>query len=357
MTIARMKLVAAAIMAAPCALVPVSSGSGSPGALAGPDGRDFWRTCETTGGPLWMNFSDDRRGLPAFGHVLGGASGSDVPTFQTYFPGSTLAYLGNRATMLGLPAAPGATREASASDRKSTTHGVPIPLNGQVLGYVDLFRGSMRGWFQEALERGAPHLPMIQRALRAEGLPLDLAYIPIVESAFRPEAVSRAGAKGLWQFMRGTAIEQGLRYDWYMDERSHPEKSTAAAIRYLKRLNTMFDGDWHLTLASYNGGPGRVRRAMQRQNTTGFWRLAAQRRVLPRQTREYVPMVLAAMVIGRNPAQYGFTVTQAERPAIDTVSLVRRADPTRRDVTRHPLDRLFESACGDTRLPAIENPR
>jgi membrane-bound lytic murein transglycosylase D len=240
---------------------------------------------------------------------------------------------------------------------------------------------------------------MIQRVLLAEGLPLDLAYIPIVESAFKPEAVSRAGAKGLWQFMRGTAIEQGLRYDWAIDERTHPEKSTAAAIKYLKQLNAMFDGDWPLTLASYNGGPGRVRRAMRTRQTSDYWPLAAQRRALPKQTREYVPMVLAAMVIGRNPAQYGFTMTPAERPVIDAVSVdlptdlgrvagragvpvenaqrlnldLRRADGggqrlvfrgtdviadrRRVDAPRHPLDRLFAAACGDTRLPGIDTPR
>ena len=225
-----------------------------------------------------------------------------------------------------LPAPPAALREEVASDLKTTAHDIPIPLNPRVLAYVDLFRGSLRDWFQEALDRGAPHLEMIQRALKTEGLPLDLAYIPIVESAFKPEAVSRARASGLWQLMRGTAVEQGLKYDWYIDERSNPEKSTKAAVRYLKRLNAMFDGDWHLTLASYNGGPGTVWRAMRSKKASSFWPLVEQRRVLPKQTREYVPMVLAAMVIGRNPEQYGFAVTRTEPPAIDTVNVINPVD-------------------------------
>ena len=295
MRIARMKLVAAAIMASPCAFVPAGPGDEPAAVLSGPDGRSARLTCQTV----------------------------DGPTLERYFPGGTLASLAGGPATFGLPFPPAAVRDEVAGELEGATHDLPIPLNGQVLAYLDLFRGSLRDWFQEALQRSTPHLPMIERALRAEGLPLDLAYIPIVESAFEPEAVSKAGAKGLWQFMRGTAIEQGLRYDWDIDERANPEKSTAAAIRYLKRLNVMFEGDWHLTLASYNGGPGRVRRAMRRQQTTGFWSLAAQRRALPRQTREYVPMVLAAMVIGRNPAQYGFTVTQAERPSIDAPSLAR----------------------------------
>jgi membrane-bound lytic murein transglycosylase D len=204
----------------------------------------------------------------------------------------------------------------------STAHDVPIPLNPKVLAYVDLFQGRLRDWFQTSLQRSAPYLPMIQARLRAEGLPLDLAYVPIVESAFRTDALSRAKAKGFWQLMRGTAVEQGLQYDWYIDERSNPEKSTAAAAKYLKLLNRMFDGDWHLALASYNGGPGTVQRAVKRKGgEADFWPLAASRRYLPRETREYVPMVLASIVIARNPEHYGFDFTPAEPPPIDKVTL------------------------------------
>lgn len=218
-----------------------------------------------------------------------------------------------------LPAPPPALRDTVERDLKSTSHGLPIPANPRVLAYVELFQGRLREWFQAALTRGAPHLAMIQAALGAQDLPLDLAYIPIVESAFRPDAVSRARARGVWQLMRGTAVEQGLKYDWYVDERSSPEKSTAAAARYLKALNGMFDGDWHLTLASYNSGPGTVQRAVRRKGVADFWSLAAKGRYLPRETREYVPMVLAAIAIARSPAQYGFTIPAAEPPLADTV--------------------------------------
>ncbi len=221
-----------------------------------------------------------------------------------------------------VPAPASSLRETVERDLESTAHDVPIPLNAKVLSYVDLFQGRLRDWFQASLQRAAPYLPMIQARLRAEGLPLDLAYVPIVESAFKTDALSRAKAKGLWQLMRGTAVEQGLTYDWYVDERSSPEKSTAAAVAYLKRLNRMFGGDWHLTLASYNGGPGTVQRAVKRKGgEPDFWPLAETRRYLPRETREYVPMVLASMVIARNPERYGLSFTPAERPPTDTVTL------------------------------------
>ncbi len=219
------------------------------------------------------------------------------------------------------PAAePGLARTVE-SDLLSTAHDVPIPLNAKVLGYVEAFSGRLREWFQAALERGGAYLPMIQEVFRAEGLPLDLAYIPIVESAFRTNALSRAKAKGFWQIMAGTGREQGLKTDWYIDERSDPYKATKAAAQYLKTLNRMFDGDWHLTLASYNGGPGTVQRALRRRKAGDFWALADQGRYLPRETRAYVPMVLAAIVIARNPAVYGFTYAPSGPPETETVSV------------------------------------
>ncbi|HPK71003.1 MAG TPA: LysM peptidoglycan-binding domain-containing protein [Vicinamibacterales bacterium] len=225
-----------------------------------------------------------------------------------------------------LPTPPTDLREAVELDLKSTVHDVLIPAHPKVLSYVDLFQGRLREWFQAALDRGAAYLPMIQASLRAEGLPLDLAYLPIIESAFRTEALSRAKAKGFWQLMRGTAVELGLKHDWYIDERSSPEKSTAAAVRYLKALNRQFKGDWYLTLASYNGGPGKVQRIVTRRGVADFWRLADLRRVLPRETREYVPMALAAMVIGRNPGQYGFSRADARLEPSDSVVVTGPVD-------------------------------
>jgi membrane-bound lytic murein transglycosylase D len=152
---------------------------------------------------------------------------------------------------------------------------------------------------------------MIQDEFRAQGLPLDLAYIPLIESAFKNTARSRVRAQGMWQFMSYTGREHGLKLNWYVDERSDPEKATKAAAQYLKTLGKMFGNDWHLAMASYNGGPGRVQRAVRRSGKKDFWSLTTTSKFLPRETREYVPMILAAIVIAKNPAQYGFDVEPA----------------------------------------------
>ncbi len=215
------------------------------------------------------------------------------------------------------------------TDLARTAHDIPIPQNDRVLNYVEAFQGRLRTFIQEGLDRGSEYLPMIQSVFRAEGLPLDLAYVPLIESAFKTNALSRVKAKGVWQFMRPTASEYGLKHDWYVDERSDPYKATVAAAKYLKALGRMFDGDWHLALASYNGGPGRVQRAMKRYGKDDFWTLARPR-WLPRETREYVPMILAAIIIARNPTQYGFTVPvptlgpEPERVTVDGPIDLRR---------------------------------
>lgn len=216
--------------------------------------------------------------------------------------------------LFSLPAAesegPPAPETATAvrADAATTAYDIPMPLNDRVLRFVELFQGRLRNFLTEGLTRGAAFLPMIHTVFRQEGLPLDLAYVPLVESAFKPSALSRASARGVWQFMRGTGAENGLRHDWYIDERADPEKATRAAAKYLKTLYNMF-GDWHLALASYNGGPGRVQRAVKRAGgLNDFWELTSTTKHLPRETRDYVPMILAATIIARNPVQYGFDV-------------------------------------------------
>jgi membrane-bound lytic murein transglycosylase D len=219
-----------------------------------------------------------------------------------------------------LPAPPELERAVRA-DLETTQHDIPIPLNPRVLNYVEAFQGRLRDWITNGLSRGSQYLPMIQSVFRAEGLPLDLAYVPLIESAFNPNALSRAKAKGVWQFMRDTAVENGLKHDWFIDERADPEKATRAAAKYLKTLSEMFNGDWNLALASYNGGPGRVQRAMRRSRSDDFWEMSASSRYLPRETREYVPMILAAIIVARNPAQYGFEITQRPPAAYETVEV------------------------------------
>jgi membrane-bound lytic murein transglycosylase D len=231
------------------------------------------------------------------------------------------------ATTFPAPPADEATKATVAADLETTAHDIPIPQQPKVLSYVEVFQSRLREYIQDSLQRGARYLPMIQNVFRAEGLPLDLAYIPIIESSFKTNALSKAKAKGPWQFMKATAQEHGLKTNWFIDERSDPEKATQAAAKYLKTLNKMFDGDWNLVLAAYNGGPGRVQRAMRRSGRSDFWAIAsAGPRYLPRETREYVPMILAAMIIARNPVQYGFEVLGTEPIAYDKVAIPQAID-------------------------------
>jgi len=231
-------------------------------------------------------------------------------------------------TLLDTPDPAGATAETARhveTSLESTKYDVPIPFNSRVLSYVELFSGRLKGYLEEGLGRGSRYLPMIQDVFRAEGLPLDLAYIPLVESAFKPSALSRANARGVWQFMSGTGIENGLQHDWYIDERADPVKATRAAAKYLKTLYEQF-GDWHLALASYNGGPGRVQQSMKRSGKDDFWEISASSRYLPRETRNYVPLILAAIIVARNPVQYGLDITPVVEPITDVVRLSAPAD-------------------------------
>ena len=245
-------------------------------------------------------------------------------TEKRYEPASIDELLAQSAT-LGTATAP-ALKDAVQSDLLIGAHDIPIPLNQRVLSYIDLFQGRLHDFIEEGMKRGSKYLPMIQSVFRAEGLPLDLAYVPLVESAFKPNALSRTKAKGVWQFMSGTGLENGLRRDWYIDERSDPEKATHAAAKYLRTLSRLFGGDWHLALASYNGGPGRMQRALKTARVDNFWMLTEKSKILPRETREYVPMILAAIVIARNPAQYGFDFEAEEPAAFDKVTLPHPVD-------------------------------
>jgi membrane-bound lytic murein transglycosylase D len=195
----------------------------------------------------------------------------------------------------------------------------------RVQHYLQYFRRVPPTRMALMLERGARYEPMIRERFEAEGLPGDLVYLALIESGYSSDAVSRAYAVGMWQFMRGTADEQGLRYDWYVDERSDPEKATRAAAQYLKTLYERFE-NWHLALAAYNAGPGRVQRALTRSGQETVWDIAASSRCLPRETRDYVPLVLAAIVVARNPDRYGLEIVPDEPVIHETVTLDHAVD-------------------------------
>jgi len=174
----------------------------------------------------------------------------------------------------------------------------------QVKFFVDRFTTSRRDvvglWFQ----RSPQYLGMIRPVFRSKGLPDELAYTAMIESGFNPRAVSRVGAKGLWQFMASTARLYGLRVDRWVDERLDPEKSTVAAASYLRDLHTRY-GSWDLAQAAYNAGAVKVDRAVRKTGSTDFWTLA-DTKLLKRETKDFVPAIQAVVVIGRDPSLYGF---------------------------------------------------
>jgi membrane-bound lytic murein transglycosylase D len=218
------------------------------------------------------------------------------------------------------------TRETVEADLARGNFDLEIPANEKVLSYVELFQGRLHDFMEAGLSRSLRYLPMIQDVFRKEGLPADLAYVPLVESAFKVTALSRVKARGLWQFMPGTGREHGLDQTWFVDERSDPEKATLAAATYLKTLRAFFDGDWNLALASYNAGPGRLQGAIRRAKTSDFWTLTSSSKYLPRETREYVPMIMAATIIAKNPTLYGFNVGAASPLAYDSVTVPNALD-------------------------------
>jgi membrane-bound lytic murein transglycosylase D len=229
---------------------------------------------------------------------------------------ATLAELGDRIE--GVNPSEGA-RESNQAVLGSEVIDLPIELNDQVLGAIDLYSGRFNQWFSRALSRGLPHLPRIREILAEAGIPQDLAYVPIVESAFNPSALSRAKAKGLWQFIPSTGKQYGLKQDFFVDERSNMEKATLAAAQYLKKLYAMF-GDWNLALAGYNAGEGRVQRAIKRAQTNDFWALA-KTRSFRAETKNYVPLIHAAIVIAKSPESYGIDISPDASIASETIQV------------------------------------
>jgi membrane-bound lytic murein transglycosylase D len=194
-----------------------------------------------------------------------------------------------------------------------------VPINQQVQFFLDRFTRERRQVVDRWFGRAGRYLEMIRDTLRDRGLPEDLAFVAMIESGFNPVAVSRAGAKGLWQFMAGTARRYGLRVDQWVDERFDPEKSTRAAAAYLRDLYAQF-GSWSLAQAAYNAGERTVERAIQVVGSTDFWALARSSS-LKQETKEFVPQIHAATVIGQDPSRYGFDVAGHSSSDVEFVSV------------------------------------
>jgi membrane-bound lytic murein transglycosylase D len=171
-----------------------------------------------------------------------------------------------------------------------------------VVKSLDFWLNRGRKYFADGLVRSGRYRPIIEKVFREESIPLDLMYLAQVESLFKTHAVSKAKAKGIWQFEKGTALRYGLKVTRDVDERSDPEKSTRAAAHYLSDLFAMFK-DWNLVLAAYNWGEGKVQRLIDRTGLKDFWQLVDLR--LPQETKNHVPLIQASVILGRNPEKYG----------------------------------------------------
>jgi membrane-bound lytic murein transglycosylase D len=206
----------------------------------------------------------------------------------------------------------------------SETLDLPIEVNEAVLSCIDLYQDRLRDWFEAALSRGQRYLPHIREVFAEEGIPTDLAYVGLVESAFKTNAYSRAKARGVWQFIAATGQRYGLQVDWWVDERSDPEKATRAAARYFKELHELF-GDWNLALAAYNAGERKIARGMARYKKDDYWELR-KTRALRRETRNYVPLIHAAILIAKAPERYGFQVEPLPAPEYERVPVEGAVD-------------------------------
>jgi membrane-bound lytic murein transglycosylase D len=225
---------------------------------------------------------------------------------------------------------------------KATKSDLPLVLNDYVAGYINFYSTKGHGYMERALTRAGKYEPMIRRILGEEGVPQDLIYLAEAESGFYPAALSRAGARGMWQFMASRASGYGLERNWWVDERQDPEKATRAAARHLKDLYKQF-GDWYLAMAAYNSGPGNVQQAVQRTGYADFWELY-KRNVLPGETKNYVPIILAFTIMAKNPTQYGLEHLTPDPPlAYDTIKV------------DYPVDLRLVAECVDSSLATLQD--
>ena len=233
-------------------------------------------------------------------------------------------------------------RATAEAEIKTTKSDLPLVLNDQVAMFINYF-SSPRGkaTLQHAWARSGRYRDMVVETFKREGVPQDLIYLAQAESGFQPLAVSRAGARGMWQFMAQSGALYGLERSWWVDERQDPEKSTIAAARHLKDLYKQF-GDWYLAMAAYNTGASNVQHAVERTGYADFWELY-RRGVLPKETANYVPIILAVTIMAKNPAQYGLATVVPEPPEkLDQVTI------------DYPVDLRLVAECVDTSLDQLQ---
>ena len=225
---------------------------------------------------------------------------------------------------------------------KTTKSDLPLMLNDEVAMFINYFSSPKgKGTLERALARSGRYRDMISATLKEVGVPQDLIYLAQAESGFQPLALSRAGARGMWQFMASRASMYGLERNWWVDERQDPTKSTRAAAQHLKDLYHEF-GDWYLAMAAYNSGPGTVQHAVERTGYADFWELY-RRGVLPQETRNYVPIIVAVTIMAKNPSQYGLEHVRLDPP--------REMDQV---VVNYPVDLRLVAECVDTSVNYLQ---
>lgn len=204
---------------------------------------------------------------------------------------------------------------------------LPVVINDKVLAWIDYFTGDGRAIYQRWLDRQTLVKPHIDQVLKTYGLPQDIIYLSMIESGFNFKAYSRAGAAGAWQFMKGTGKRYGLKVDHWVDERRDLEKATDAAVRHLRDLYVEFN-DWNLAFAAYNAGSGKVTRAFKRHHTRDYWELVnVKRPYLRAETRNYVPKLYAALIIGKQISAFGFMDPAKQvRPEFEMVEIEDATD-------------------------------
>src|SRR5215510_8706747 len=212
--------------------------------------------------------------------------------------------------------------------------------NALVQSFINYYLGRGRATMEQGLRRSGRFMDMARKIFKEEGVPQDIAWLCQVESAWSPVARSWAAAVGLWQFIPGTGARYGLRQDYYVDERSSFEKATRASARYLKWLATRYDGNWELARAAYNPGEGRIDSAIARSGYADFWEIYS-RGLIPQETRNYVPNILATILIAKNPDAYGFSYSPEPALTYDYVKVNHIVDLRLvADATDTPLDYL-----------------
>ena len=237
------------------------------------------------------------------------------------------------------------------ADLATTNSDLPLVVNDYVATFINFFANTKKGHntLLHSFERGGRYRTMIQRVMAEEGVPQDLIYLAVAESGFNPRALNRkSNAGGMWQFMPHG--NYGLARNAYVDERFDPEKSTRAYARYMKFIYAQL-GDWYLSMAGYDWGSGNVQRAVQKTGYADFWELY-KRNNLPVETRNYVPEILAAIIIAKNPTQYGFDDVQPDSPVTsDTVAIDYSVDlRLAADLVDVPTQQLLELNPGLLRL-------